>query len=104
MKHTGDLREQTCWAKCVKLFFSGLNQTSQPAASPLKLLFTKPAEQCFSLTTNQPEQYFSAKFQTSERSHKMDGDAAPITEENKIQGANHARVVTRMTRTGGTIV
>jgi len=67
MKHTGDLREQTCWAKCVKLFFSGLNQTSQPAASPLKLLFTKPAEQCFSLTTNQLEQCFSAKFQTSER-------------------------------------
>ena len=61
--------------------FAGLNQTSQPAASPLKLLFTKPAEQYFSLTTNQPEQCFSAKFQTSERGHTLsvlkDGKAFP---------------------------
>ena len=47
--------------------FAGLTETSQPAGTPLKLLFIKQAEQCFSLTTNQPEQCFSAKFQTSER-------------------------------------
>ena len=51
----------------IKAAFAGMNQTSQPAASPLKLLFTKPAEQCFSLTTNQPEQCFSAKFRPANR-------------------------------------
>ena len=47
--------------------FAGLEETSQPAGSPHATLFIYSAEQCFSLTTNQPEQYFSAKFQTSER-------------------------------------
>ena len=51
----------------IKAAFAGMNQTSQPAGLSLTLLFIKPAEQCFSLTTNQPEQYFSVKFQTSER-------------------------------------
>ena len=40
---------------------------SQPAGPPHELLFTKPAKQCFSTTTNLPEQCFLAKFQTSER-------------------------------------
>ena len=49
--------------------FAGLEETSQPAGSLHATLFIKPAKQCFPLTTNQPEQYFSAKFQTSERGH-----------------------------------
>jgi len=54
-KHTGDLREQACWAKC--------------------------------------------------QEYKMDGDAAPITEENKTEGANHTRTSKQDdTRTGGIIV
>jgi len=49
--------------------FAGLEETSQPAGPPHALLFIKPAEQYFSLTTNQPKQCFSANFQTSERTN-----------------------------------
>ena len=60
------------WNIDIKAAFAGMNQTSQPVGFPLTLLFIKPAEQCFSLTTKQPEQCFSAKFQTSERAQRLD--------------------------------
>ena len=55
----------------MKVVFAGMDATSQPAGSPHVTLFIHSAEQCFSLTTNQPEQCFSAKFQTSERSRNV---------------------------------
>ena len=49
--------------------FAGLRKSASRLVPPHMTLFIHSAEQCFSLTTNQPEQCFSAKFQTSERSH-----------------------------------
>ena len=51
--------------------FAGLKFSASRLISTLKLLFTKPAKQYFSLTTNQPEQCFSAKFQTNERGYMV---------------------------------
>ena len=53
-------------------------KTNQPAAPPLNLLFTKTAEQCFSLTIIQPEQCFSAKFQTNNEAFKY--KQQPVTQ------------------------
>jgi len=61
----------------VKVVFAGMDATSQPAGSPHVTLFIHSAEQCFSLTTNQPEQYFPAKFQTSEQGLSNDKFEAP---------------------------
>ena len=47
--------------------FAGLKFSASRLIPTPKLLFTKSAKHYFSLTTNQSEQYFSAKFQTSER-------------------------------------
>ena len=51
--------------------FAGLDSSSQPADPPHSLLFTKPAEQCFSLPTNQLEQCFQPSFRPANGAHDI---------------------------------
>jgi len=60
----------------IKVPFAGLRRPASRLVPSHALLFTKPAEQCFSLTTNQPKQCFSTKFQTSERGQKLNRSIA----------------------------